>query len=130
MSTRETIAVDTAVWLESLLFGGASEELVKLAVTGRVRFLTSEALIEQLARSLRTKLGFSDRAVRQVGHFVRSCSDLVPEPDEPDPSANGDKSRALLEAAERGEATLIATTQRAELLRMESHAGIPIVCLG
>lgn len=74
----ERIAVDTGVWLHGLLHGGGAEELMKMAVTGKIRLLTSEVLLEELARLVRTNLDFSENAIRELLKTVRDCAVVIP----------------------------------------------------
>ena len=39
-SGTERIAIETALWLEALLFGGTAEELVKMSLTSRVQLIS------------------------------------------------------------------------------------------
>ena len=118
----EVIAIDTGIWLEGLLYGGSAEELVKMAVTGRVNLISSEGLLDKLARTLERRLGFSEAAIDQVRQFVRECTIMVDDGD-----VDFEGPHPVLELAHRAGATAIATTDNSELLRRKTYLGIPIV---
>ena len=121
----QVVAVDNGIWLDALFFGGSSEDLVRLAIMGRVRLLTSETLLAQLGLVLARRLAFSEPAVAQVFRFVRECSDVLP-----DAGANGSEAvHPTLEVASRGQATAIVITQRSRLSHLGEFQGIPIVSM-
>ena len=125
----ETIAVDTAIWLDGLLFGGSSEELVKLGMTGRVRLVTSEILLGELADVLQRKLGYSDAAVREVLRFIREVAEVHDDLLDAAPAA-GVPRGAVLDIARRAGATCVATTDGSALAPLDIHDGIPIIPIG
>ncbi len=130
MSTQEgeRIAIETAIWLEALLFGGSAEELIKMSLTGRVRLVGTEVQITRLLEVLRDRLGFSEAALREVRGFVEDQVEIVTPG--PQPAAGVlEPLPPILQAARHGSVTAIATTGRSSLLSLESFEGIPIVSM-
>jgi predicted nucleic acid-binding protein len=125
------IAVDTGVWLDGMMRGGPAEELVKLAVTGKVRLITSEAMIGHLTTTLEQKLSFSPKATAELVRMVRDCSDVVPDlAPAAGPSPAASVRDSVLEVAKRGKVDAIATIHRPELAKMGNFEGIPIIEVG
>lgn len=112
VSDGETIVVDTAVWMDALLFGASSEELVKLGVTGRVRLISSELLLGELADVLQRGLDYSDAAVREVLRFVRDTAHVIDDLDVP---AAGISHNIVFSVARQAGATCVATTEGSRL---------------
>lgn len=135
---KDRIAVDTGVWLEGLIFGGAAEDLVKGAVLGRVTLLTSEPLLAELVGVLRRDFEFSETAATQLARWVREVSEVVHHAAMVEAGAEADLNgsapdcgaAAVLRAAERGGATAIATTHRRAHAALQDHGGIPVVHVG
>jgi predicted nucleic acid-binding protein len=124
----DLIAIDTGVWLEGLLFGGAAEELVRMAVAEQIRLVTSESLVLELCGVLENRLGFSSRAAEAVGDFVRECAevkaDLAPA------SGPGLSRHArILRMAEACDANAILTTERSGLHRLAGESSVPVVAI-
>lgn len=124
----ERIAIETAIWLEALLFGGSAEELVKMAMTGRVRLVCSEAQIDRLLAVLRDRLQFSATALAEVRILVEDLVELVVPAALPAAGVPEDLP-PILYTARVGAVSAIATTGRSNLLALESFEGIPIVSM-
>ncbi len=122
----DRIAVDTAIWLKALLFGGSAEELIKMAVTGKVEILTTEAQFEDLKRVLQDRLNFSDTAVAEIREFMESATTLVKTPEEP-AAGPGERLSPLLQAARLSNVSAIATSDGARFMGIQDFEGIPIV---
>lgn len=122
----DKIAVDTAIWLKALLFGGSAEELIKMAVTGKVEILTTEAQFEDLKQVLQNRLNFSDTAVAEVRTFMETATTLVKTPEEP-AAGPGERLSPLLRAARHSKVSAIATSDGARFAGIEDFEGIPIV---
>lgn len=125
----DTIAVDTAVWMDALLFGGSSEELVKLGMTGRVRLVTSEILLGELAELLQRGLDYSDAAVHEVLRFIRDTAEVHDDLDAAAAGA-GVPREAVLDIAHRAGATCVATTDGSALAPLDGRGGIPVISIG
>lgn len=125
--TTDLIAIDTGVWLEGLLFGGAAEELVHMAVAEQIRLITSESLVEDLRSILERRLDFSPRAATAVVAFVRTCAevlpDLAPASGPPDPHAR------LLRLAEASGADAVFTTERSRIHGLAGRSEVPVVSI-
>ncbi len=122
----DKIAVDISIWLRALFFGGAAEELIKMALTGKVEILTTEAQFDDLATVLRQRLGFSEAAIGEVRRFVENATTLLPSPAVPASGPAADIS-PLLQAARDSRASAIATSHASKLMGMADFEGIPIV---
>ncbi len=135
-STPQVLAVDNGVWLTGLIYGGPAEELIQLGVTGGVTLVTTESMIQSMIRILRDRLGFSEAALEQVVVFIRECAVVLEDTPTPDGDvvpvlqpACGPGAYAVLEAANRGEASAIAVAGPSPLQQMPTWQGIPIVPL-
>ena len=126
VSPVDRIAVDISIWLRALFFGGSAEELIKMALTGKVEILTTEVQFDHLAAVLRQKLGFSEAAIGEVRRFMESATTLLPSPAAPATGPAADIS-PLLQAARDSQASAIATSHASKLMGMADFEGIPIV---
>ncbi len=134
--TPQVLAVDNGVWLSGLIYGGPAEELIQLGVTGGVRLVTTQSMIDSMVRILRDRLNFSEAALEQVVKFVRECAEVLEDVTTKDGDsgtvlqpASGPGSYAVLDAADRGEASAIAVAGPSPLQQMPAWQGIPIVPL-
>ncbi|HGY93012.1 MAG TPA: hypothetical protein ENK43_17750 [Planctomycetes bacterium] len=134
--TPQVLAVDNGVWLSGLIYGGPAEELIQLGVTGGVRLVTTQSMIDSMVRILRERLGFSEAALEQVVQFIRECAEVLEDTVPPDGDAAstlrpaaGPGEYAVLDAADRGEASAIAVAGPSPLQQMPTWQGIPIVPL-
>ena len=73
----DVIAVDTDVWLDALLYGGAGEELVRMAMGSGVSLVTSDTLVDKLLIELKGQLDFSNDALHQARRFITDCSQVI-----------------------------------------------------
>ncbi|MFT7617562.1 MAG: putative PIN family toxin of toxin-antitoxin system [Planctomycetota bacterium] len=122
----DRIALDTSLWLKALLFGGSAEELINLAMTGKVEILTTETQFTDLARVLSQRLDFSETAIAEVRNFIASVASIVTVTTEP-AAGPGDEMSTLLRAARDSKATAIATSDSSKLNGLKEFEGIPIV---
>jgi predicted nucleic acid-binding protein len=122
----DKIAVDTAIWLKALLFGGSAEELIKMSLTGKVEVLTTDVQFADLARVLSERLGFSETAIAEVRIFMESATTLVEAPALP-AAGPGENLSPLLRVARESQVSAIATCDRSKLMGMNEFEGIPIV---
>ena len=122
----DRIAVDTSIWLKALLFGGSAEELINLALTGKVEILTTETQFADLANILSHRLKFSETSIAEVRKFIESVATIVRVATEP-AAGPGDEMSTLLRAARDSQATAIATSDNSKLNSLEEFEGIPIV---
>ena len=127
-SGTERIAIETALWLEALLFGGTAEELVKMSLTGRVQLISSRVQLDKRIQVLRERLDFSEAALDQVRRFVEDQVEIV-ELGEAPAAGIPENLPPILRAARIGSAHAIATTDRSNLLSLETFEGIPIVSM-
>ncbi len=76
-SPTDIIVLDTDVWIDALLYGGAGEELVRMALGQGVTLVTSDTLVDDLIIQLRDRLGFSVNALHQARRFVVDCAQVI-----------------------------------------------------
>lgn len=112
------VALDTNVLISAFLFpGGVPEAAYRLAIEGRVKLVTSPALLGEFGRILTEKFGWvgerAEEAVRQIARIGR-----VVEPSEQVHEIEADPAdNRVLEAALKGEAEIIVSGDR-HLLRL------------
>lgn len=123
----DLIAIDTGVWLESILFGGAAEELIQMAVAEQVRLITTESLIEDLRLVLERRLAFSTRAAEAVVEFVRTCADV--RPDQAPAAGASDRHARLIRIAETAGADAVFTTERSRIHGLANRTEIAVVSI-
>ena len=124
---RKVAVFDTNVLVSGFGWRGSPSQCLELARLGIVGGVTCRELLEELARILRTKLGFSAdevaETVADAGSFLRLVPisgrlKAVPE----DPTDN-----KVLECATVGQATHVVTGDRAHLLCLGQYQDIAIV---
>ena len=125
-ATVDRIAVEAAVWLEALLYGGPAEELVKMGLTGRIHIISTDLEVERLLAALCRRLGFSEAAAAEVRTFIEDCAEILPVVTPP-AAGQPDETPSILQAARAAEVNAIATTGRSRLLELGDFEGIPIV---
>ena len=123
---KEKIAVDTAIWLEALLYGGSAEELIKMAITHKVELIMTEPQFDDLAQALSNSLQFSVEAIAQVRRFIEECAEILPGR-ALQPASGAHELPEILHLARESDASAIATTERSILVQMGDFEGIPIV---
>ncbi len=71
------IAIDSNVLVSALHFGGTPEALLLLANEGRVELFVSPFILAETARVLKSKLGWTDKTVRDTIALIREVVTVV-----------------------------------------------------
>jgi len=121
------IVADTNVLVSAFVFpGGAPETVFRHALTGRIRIVTSPALLAELGRVLVDKLGLEpDLAAAAVAQVAR-VGDVVRPTDPVAEIAEDPSDNRVLEACAAGAAESIVSGDR-HLLRLGTWQGVPIL---
>jgi putative PIN family toxin of toxin-antitoxin system len=120
------VVADTNVFISALMFGGLPGMFLELALLRHFTLVTSAPLLDELAEKLRVKFGVKAPDVVAIRVKVENAA-VIAAPDfvlhavPEDPDDN-----RVLECAVAGEADCIVSGDR-HLLRLGSHAGIPIL---
>jgi putative PIN family toxin of toxin-antitoxin system len=125
----QRLVIDANVWISAFLLPtSVTGEVVDLARISQVRSVLSEALIDQVHRSL-LKLGYSDEDAALARAEIREMSELVAPSSRLSVITAKESDNRVLECAVEGRADVIVTGDRKRLLPLGSHAGIPILAL-
>ena len=123
------VTADTNIYVSALNFSsGKPRRLLNLAEAGSVRLITSDAILDELAKTLRGKKfawpeARIDDALNELAWFTeRVTPTRTVEIIKADPSDN-----RILECAEAGNADYIVTGDEKHILPLGSFQGKPIL---
>ncbi len=122
------VTADTNIYISALNFGGVPERFLRLAKSGSIQLVTSDAILTEVAKTLRgDKFAWPETEIeRALQQLSRIAERVKPEHAvdviKVDPSDN-----RILECAEAGQADYIVTGDKRHILPLGSYAGIPIV---
>ena len=119
------VLLATNVLVSGILFSGKPRDLLRDALRGDLRLVTSEHLLEELDQVLSTKFGFTPIAAHEVRSELGAISDVVEPSDVPRICRDPDDEEVLA-AAVMGNAEAIVTGDE-DLLALRSHDAIVIV---
>ncbi len=120
------IVFDTNVYISAALFGRRAERVMQLASVGLVQLIVSEAILSELRRKLREKMGWSESRTQQFVDVVRELAELVEPTITLDVVPDDADDNRIIECAVAGEAGLIVTFDK-DLLRLKSYETIGII---
>jgi putative PIN family toxin of toxin-antitoxin system len=111
------VVFDTNVFVSAYGFRGSPADLIRAAIRGEIRLVTSPPILAEVARVLADKLEFEQERVEAVVRQIARVADVVVA-DEPD--------NRILECAVAGEADFIISGDR-HLLSLGEYAGIQVL---
>ena len=121
------VVLDTNIIISAILFGGKPEEVIKLALAGKINLLISYDIIAETVFILRNKFKWSNYQVREVDLMLRDNAILVVPLKRLSVVDEDDADNRILECALEGKANYIISGDKKHLLRLESFKGIPII---
>ena len=119
------VLLDTNVLISAILFGGVPRALLRIAIQGRVRLITSPRLLDELEELLREKFDFSHAAAAETRYEFEFLAEVVEPTEIPNVCRDPDDDEVLA-AAVAGGAAAIVTGDR-DLLDLGGYLGIEIV---
>jgi putative PIN family toxin of toxin-antitoxin system len=121
-----TLVLDTNVYISAALRGELAERILQLAAAGRVRIITSAAIVDELAEKMRERFGWSAAQVKTLLQILESITETIT----PDVSLSvimeDEDDNRILECAVVGHADLIVSFD-GDLLRLRQYEGIGII---
>ncbi len=121
------IAIDSNVLVSALHFGGTPEALLLLANEGRVELFVSPFILAETARVLKSKLGWTDKAVRDTIALIREVVTVVEPTRTVDAVPYDPTDNRILECALHARADFLVTGDKRHLLPLGTYEGIKIV---
>ena len=121
------VAIDSNVLVSALHFGGTPEALLLLANEGRVELFVSPFILAETARVLKSKLGWTDKAVRDTIALIREVVTVVEPTRTVDAVPHDPTDNRILECAVHARADFLVTGDKHHLLPLGTYAGIKIV---
>ncbi|MEO7818079.1 MAG: putative toxin-antitoxin system toxin component, PIN family [Actinomycetota bacterium] len=120
------VVLDTNVFVSAYVFpGGAPEQVMALAIDGRLQVITSKLLLLELGRVLQDKFGWdAERAEIAIAQILRVGEVVIPREVVEDIRADPPDNRVLEAAAEGGCERIISGDRH--LLKLRAWRGIPI----
>ncbi len=120
------IVLDTNVLISAILFpGGPPEQVLRLAIEGRVELVTSATLLTEYARVLTEKFAHSESQASERVRRIVSIAEIVKPQERVEEIAEDPEDDRVLEAALAAEAQIIVSGDK-HLLRLRSWKGIPV----
>jgi len=121
------VAIDSNVLVSALHFGGTPEALLLLANEGRVELFVSPFILAETAPVLKSKLGWTDTAVRDTIALIREVVTVV-EPTRTVAAVPHDPTdNRILECAVHARADFLVTGDIRHLSPLGTYEGIKIV---
>lgn len=121
------VVIDSNVLVSALHFGGTPEALLLLANEGRVELFVSPFILAETARVLKSKLGWTDKAVRDVIALIREVVTVVEPTRTVDAVPHDPTDNRILECAVHARADFLVTGDKRHLLPLGTYEGIKIV---
>lgn len=118
------VLLDTNVLVSAILFGGVPREILRAAIDGKLRLVSSPHLLEEFEDILERKFGFSKGAAVETRSELEVLADLV-EPREVPRVCRDPDGDHVLAAAVTGSVEVIVTGDR-DLLALEWHGRIEL----
>lgn len=124
------VFLDTSCWIAACLNpAGGSARILALAQEGKIQIITTPDVLEEVRRNIEKKL--PDEAMVQFQLFRRMCKPIVlPNPPEEDQqewsTLTREKDLHVLAGAIRGEADVLVTLDRNDLLNQKVRDFFPI----
>lgn len=119
------VVLDTNVIVAAFAARGLCAEVFEVCITGHT-LVSSEHILEEVGRSLLTKVKLPKQAVRDVVDYLWETAEIV-EPDPINSSLCRDKDDLpVIGTATKGNASCIVTGD-ADLLSLKSYQGIDII---
>ncbi|HEX9774108.1 MAG TPA: putative toxin-antitoxin system toxin component, PIN family [Actinomycetota bacterium] len=120
------IVLDTNVLISAILFpGGPPEDVLRLAIEGRVELVTSATLLTEYARVLTEKFGHSEGQASERVRRIVAIAKIVKPHERVEEVAEDPEDDRVLEAALASEANVIVSGDK-HLLRLGSWRGIRV----
>jgi putative PIN family toxin of toxin-antitoxin system len=124
---RFVVVFDTNVLFSAIGWPGNPRRCVDLARGHKIEAVTCEQIIEELARKLKQKLGFSDRQILETTIFFLGFMRTVPVAGNLKGACADPKDGLVLECAVVAGASHIVSGDRKHLLSMKTFQGVAIV---
>jgi len=130
MGKNLRVFLDASCWIAACLNpAGGSARILGAAQEGKIQILTTPDVLEEVRRNIEKKL--TEEAMIQFQLFRRMCKPLVlPNPPEEDKqewsSLTREKDLHVLAGAIRGEADVLVTLDRNDLLNQKVRDFFPI----
>jgi hypothetical protein len=121
-----SITPDTNLYISALIWGGKPQQLLEMALAGKVRLFISDAIMEEMMEVLETKFRHSPKRLADEKKYIQKCAvRCVPKiklnvvPDDVD-------DNKIIECAVHSRSEAIITRDN-DLLRMKSYEGIKMI---
>lgn len=121
------VVVDTNILISALVFGGAPDELIKLARVGEIKLCLSEFIINETSRVLLNKFRWSQAEVEKAITLVRGFSYLVTPTQTLTVIQNDDSDNRIVECAAAAGADFLVSGDTRHVLPLKQHENIKIV---
>jgi len=119
------VFLDTNVLVSAFATRGLCADVFR-HVLAEHTLVTSEVVLQELRRALRTRIKLPSKLIDGIENFLRE-QEVVPKPPKPSSVAIRDKDdRWILASAEAGAADVLVTGDR-DLLAIATDAPLPIV---
>jgi putative PIN family toxin of toxin-antitoxin system len=109
--------LDTNVLISAFLFAGNERKVFRKGIRGEFKPLTSEYILTEFQKVLKSKLGIPERLVSSWVEIILEACEMIHATKEYDIIVPHEKDRAILNAGIEGDADILVTGDR-HLLRL------------
>lgn len=120
------VVLDTNIYIAAFLRPGMSEELLKQGLRGKFQLVTSQDILDELARKLRQKFAIPQEENAAFITMVKAASSIVKPTGKIKEIASDPDDNQVLECALAGKANLIISMDK-HLLELRFWRGISIL---
>lgn len=124
------VVLDTNVFISAILTPGQSRKALELARTGNIELSVSQAILSEIERILRLKMGWADWQIEAALQGIRDISTFVSPRQRLAVITEDDADNRILECAVEADAEYIITGDKRHLLCHHEFRGIGILSPG
>lgn len=121
------VVFDTNIFISAILFGGKPEECLWLARDGKIRLITSKAILLELAEKLHHKFGMSSEGIEKTIGGISKFAEIVGPSEALSVIKKDEDDNRVLEAAKESQADFIISGDRRHILSLKKFEESKIV---
>lgn len=117
---------DTNIFISAFIFSGKPAATFDLAVEGKIKLVTSPAILAEVAKVLNNKFDWQKEDIKKQLKVIGDVSVII-EPKEKIKAIKYPPDNRILEAAVAGEVDYIISGDKKHLLALKKFKNIPII---
>lgn len=120
------VTADTNIYVSALNYSGPPAAFLRLAAEGEIRLAISEAILGEIAATLRRKFHWPDDRIAQAHQVLGSMTERVVPSVVLDVVKEDPDDNRILECAQSAHSQCVVTRDK-DLLRLVRYDGMPIL---